>query len=398
MKILVLAQIPPPLHGQSRMVELFLDCLSERESEIEAIHLNFKFSDELKDTSRFQVKKCFRILYILLQMIRIRIGQSPEVFYYVPAPAKRIPLMRDYLTLPLARLLFKRVIYHWHAVGVGQWLKVRSKEGIGGYFDRLLCNICYNNADLSIVLSNLTRVDAEVFNPKKMEVVYNGIPDPCTDFSSKLLEQRLRRQSLIKTRFKSPDNNAEKQLTIRILFLSLCTKEKGLFDALTALEILAEAFLNEGKGIAIRFDVAGTFPDKKVKEEFLQRIQNQNVVTVILHDFVDGKKKDALFREADAMVYPSYYENEGFPLVLIEALAYGLPIAASNWRGIPELLGEDYPFLATISNPEAIAEKLCLQMVDAEFLNLRKRFEQLFTEAVFKNRILEILGIYKIDK
>jgi glycosyltransferase involved in cell wall biosynthesis len=45
----------------------------------------------------------------------------------------------------------------------------------------------------------------------------------------------------------------------------------------------------------------------------------------------------ALYRGALALVYPSFYEGFGLPLV--EAMATGLPVIASHAASIPEVLG-----------------------------------------------------------
>lgn len=314
MKILVMAQTPPPMHGQSSMVKLFLDSISESgvEPEFEVIHLNFKFSGDIGNIGRFQIKKCFSLIYYFCKMVWIRFKHVPELFYYVPAPAQRIPLLRDYFTLLLARRFYPRVIFHWHAVGVGQWSQHRAKQGVGGRLDQLLCNACYGRAEMSIVLSELTRPDAEVFRPKKMAVIHNGIPDPCPHFDKSLLPQRLRKHMKIKTNMDSNSDNNEieyEKLTLRFLFMALCTKQKGIFDALRALEILERSLNLSEKNISIQFDVAGVFPDHKTKEIFLQCAQKQECITVKLHGFVSGRKKHLLFQNSDGMVYPSYYEN-----------------------------------------------------------------------------------------
>jgi len=40
----------------------------------------------------------------------------------------------------------------------------------------------------------------------------------------------------------------------------------------------------------------------------------------------------------DALLFPSYYEGEGYPGVVIEALQMGLPVIATNWRSLPEIV------------------------------------------------------------
>jgi glycosyltransferase involved in cell wall biosynthesis len=53
---------------------------------------------------------------------------------------------------------------------------------------------------------------------------------------------------------------------------------------------------------------------------------------------LDGAALGALYRHADAFVYPSSYE--GFGLPILEAMQYGVPVVASNSSSIPEVAGE----------------------------------------------------------
>ncbi len=42
--------------------------------------------------------------------------------------------------------------------------------------------------------------------------------------------------------------------------------------------------------------------------------------------------------EHDVLLFPSYYENEGYPGVILEAFQCGLPVIASRWLVIPEVV------------------------------------------------------------
>jgi glycosyltransferase involved in cell wall biosynthesis len=53
---------------------------------------------------------------------------------------------------------------------------------------------------------------------------------------------------------------------------------------------------------------------------------------------VPAEELDALFRDAVALVYPSTYEGFGLPLV--EAMAVGCPVIASDRTALPEVVGE----------------------------------------------------------
>ena len=58
----------------------------------------------------------------------------------------------------------------------------------------------------------------------------------------------------------------------------------------------------------------------------------------------------------DMFVLSSIYE--GFGLVLLEALSVGVPIVASNISAIPEVLGNDYPYLARVGDYSDFADKM----------------------------------------
>ena len=42
--------------------------------------------------------------------------------------------------------------------------------------------------------------------------------------------------------------------------------------------------------------------------------------------------------EHDLLLFPSYYTGEGYPGVILEAFQCGVPVVATRWKGIPELV------------------------------------------------------------
>jgi alpha-1,3-rhamnosyl/mannosyltransferase len=50
-----------------------------------------------------------------------------------------------------------------------------------------------------------------------------------------------------------------------------------------------------------------------------------------------------VYRRAQVLLFPSYYEGFGLPLV--EAMSQGVPIIASNRTSVPEVMGDAGPVL-----------------------------------------------------
>ena len=57
-----------------------------------------------------------------------------------------------------------------------------------------------------------------------------------------------------------------------------------------------------------------------------------------------GEEKERLFRESDIFVFPTYYDIECFPLVLLEAMQYGLPCVNTDEGGIRDIVVNDSGF------------------------------------------------------
>ena len=89
--------------------------------------------------------------------------------------------------------------------------------------------------------------------------------------------------------------------------------------------------------------------------------------------------QDPRLTEADCFCFPTYYYAESFGLVLVEAMAFGLPLITTRWRSIPELLPEDYPGFVEIDSPVQVANKLRSFPTLDLAASLRRRFVDHFT-------------------
>ena len=104
----------------------------------------------------------------------------------------------------------------------------------------------------------------------------------------------------------------------------------------------------------VLFVVAGKGPSRKLIEDRIKELGvSQNIK---LAGFVPDKLLPVYYNAADYFMLPSA-SGEGLPLVLLEAMACGLPVIATAVGGTPEIIEHmKNGVLVPPLNPEAIAE------------------------------------------
>ncbi len=362
MKLLVFAHTPPPHHGQSYMVQLMLagfggDRRWHKPSApsplgIECYHVNARFSRGLSDVGEFQGTKIFLIFWFCLQAIWVRLRYGVTNFYYVPAPGKHVALYRDWLVMLLCRPFFKNIILHWHAAGLAKWLETATTIG-----SRTITYRLFQPVELSIVLSQYNVADAEKLLSHHVRVVNNGIPDPCPDFETAVLPQR-RERFARRVQFFAGETAAA-PVTVQVLYLAHCTREKGLFAAAEAVLLVNRQLVARHLPMQLKLTTAGNFVTAEEQAEFDRLRENPEFAAVIKHlGFVSGAQKDQLLRTSDLFLFPTRYLGENQPVNLIEAMAFGLPIVTTRWRSLPEMLPPNYPGLVDDQDPKKIAEAI----------------------------------------
>jgi glycosyltransferase involved in cell wall biosynthesis len=168
-----------------------------------------------------------------------------------------------------------------------------------------------------------------------------------------------------------------------VLFLSLCTREKGLFDTVEATIRANELLASKQVPIRVHLTVAGRFWREEEKEEYERLIAGAAADlaggTIRYVGFVAGEQKEELLRNSDCLCFPSYYQAESVPVVIIEAMSCGLPVITTRWRGIPEILPEDYEGFVPPRSARDVAERLLKFMVEYPGAPLRKHYEERLT-------------------
>ena len=331
MKLLVLAQTPPPMHGQSLMVRTLVEGLPAQG--IAVHHVNLRLSYDASDIGRWRPAKILAVLCGCLRAVAARFRHGCDTLYYVPAPGKRGALYRDWTVMLLCRPFFRRLVLHWHATGLGEWLAHEATAP-----ERWLTRWLLGRADLSLVLADSLRDDAETLGAKKIAVVSNGIADPFEGKNAGAPGARTR------------------QAQFQVLYLGLCSEEKGLFAAAGAVIEANRRVATSAEMPTFVLQVAGPFPDHITEERFAALSQT-HPTSLRYCGMVQGDAKHTLLADSDCLCMPTHYPHEGQPLVLLEALAYDLPVIATRWHAIPETLPPE-AMLVEPGDTEALAGAL----------------------------------------
>ena len=79
---------------------------------------------------------------------------------------------------------------------------------------------------------------------------------------------------------------------------------------------------------------------------------------------VDDRTRDALYRHAVALAFPSLYEGFGFPV--LEAMRQGLPVVTASVSSLPEIAGDAALYVEDPHDVEALTEAIERVRDDAE--------------------------------
>lgn len=96
-------------------------------------------------------------------------------------------------------------------------------------------------------------------------------------------------------------------------------------------------------------------------------------------------------------MFPTYYHNECFPLVLLEAMQHGVPCISSGEGGVPDIIENGKTgYIVERRRPEQLAakiERLLNDRVLRESMGRagRGKFQREFTLRTFEERICEVL-------
>lgn len=359
-KLLCILHRSPPSHGAAKVGDFIAQSVLLQDS-FDCRFITIRSSDTIGDIGKVNFKKIYFVLELYLKILAALVIFRPHKIYFT-ASIRSVAFYRDVLLSTLwkiyAMLTSVEIFYHYHTKGVNDFVAASSRNiSLTRFFLR----------DVNLILLSPMLQDdfQKVQTYKNIFFLPNGVEDLA---DNRVIQQR------------------DYEGTKHVLYLSNMIKSKGYFEVLKLARLTCKDDLH--------FHFAGGWQDSKEEQEFLELISQPPLSKrVTFHGFISGEKKKALFESSHLFIFPTRYINEAFPLSVLEALSYGLPILSTDEGSLPYILNEKCGVVIhDMQDLEAGFEKVFLTLVNSETADYcRTRYLEHFTLQQFEKNLVNIL-------
>jgi glycosyltransferase involved in cell wall biosynthesis len=328
---LIVGPTPPPFQGVSTMTEALLK--SSINDSFNLVHLDTTDRRSMANSGFFDFWNVYLALKHGLLFLWLLIRRNPE-FVYVPVSQNTLGFLRDSLFMIPCRVFGIPLLIHLHGGGF------RVFFDSANHATKALVRFCLRGTTAAIVLSScFLDMFGDLLPREKVVVVENGIADEFGD---------------------TPLPPAPtQQRSLRVLYMGTLVESKGFVDVVHAAAMVLEKMPNvefmmvgDGRGFQ-EADRAVAWVQERRLEDKIRFVGPKN-----------GSEKRALLQSADLFAFPTWYPYEGQPLVLLEAMAAGLPIITTCHAAIEHTVTTDGAVFCAKQNPTDLADKLIRVLAD----------------------------------
>jgi glycosyltransferase involved in cell wall biosynthesis len=176
------------------------------------------------------------------------------------------------------------------------------------------------------------------------------------------------------------DSGGPRRFSGRCVFFGQVKREKGVFDIVDAI----------GGRANVSCDFYGPLLERD-REDFLGAIsRNRNL------SYRGAVEPGAVSRAAtayDVLLLPTYHQGEGHPAVVLEAFAAGIPVIATDWLSLPEIVEHGVRgLLVPVRSPDRIREAIETLGADERLYESMRRNAKVYVQSFSESAVLgEIL-------
>lgn len=321
------------------------------------------------------LKKISYLIIILNYFFRYALCRYTRL--YITTSESRLGFYRDYLMIGIADLFKSKIIAHYYGGSLTRlFAELNQKEML--FFHKMLekvSTIIVEGEYMKTQFLENTNVGSKLF------VVPNGLPKECGG----MFEQK---------RFKEGD-------VFTVLYLSNLIFTKGYFYVLEAInDLVNKDHLN------VKCIFAGSFiqtnddpysPNKR-KKDFFNYIDKHGLSDAVSYKKgLYGDDKDFAFRTSYAFVLPSFYIDEGQPVSILEAMAYGCVPIVTPYRHIPMMINMDNGCFVDPQSSDSIRQAIKNLITSPDIYTLKsahciKDYKDKFTFDKFTSAIYNFMN------
>lgn len=357
-RVLVIGQTPPPTHGQAVMIEALLRGPTPR---VELHLVRMAYSERLVDVGKARIGKLAHLGSVLVRALRACATIRPDVLYYPPAGPDVVPALRDALTLNAIRPFVPRLVLHFHAGGLSELCERTRSTAL-----RLLVRRALNGADAAVMVSTHNPADGQYFGARRLYYIPYGIADEAERFAS----------------------HSDPARAPQVLYAGNVRESKGVLDLTRA----AVTLWGRGRQFSLAFMGSCT----PTMADSIREIAHKHAGSVSLLGEQLGDAKWQVYAASDVFCFPTFYRAETFGLVCVEAMMFGLPVIATRWRGVQDIVEDGHTgFLVAINDPDDLASRLERLLDDASLRSAmgqagRRRYLERYTLARYLGDIEQV--------
>lgn len=147
------------------------------------------------------------------------------------------------------------------------------------------------------------------------------------------------------TRFKSVEVSSNARAT-NFCYIGKICKDKGI-------EVILNAANSLPDNVSISIYGKADPGEQSKYEELISAHKN-----VIYRGEIDPVKVIQVLRDYDCLLLPTSWKTEGHPGVILEAFSIGLPVIATRWNGIPELVDQSCGILIEVDSSQELSQAI----------------------------------------
>jgi len=353
--ILVIGPTPPPFHGVSVATDVVLK--SALRKRFRLCHLDLADRRGIQHVDKPDFHDVVLFLKQWWKLLAILRKERPSVAY-LPVSQSTIGFLRDSLLILPAWIAGARVVLHLHGGNFKSWYDSR------GFLMKAVVRMVLRRVSYVAVLGDsLRHLFDGLIASDRIAVVSNGIDWPAVH---------------------KPAPELNKPRRYRILHLSTLNRLKGAPILLAAVPHVLKVRQD------VEFNFAGPWSHEENRREAESFVAHHGLsghvefagpVSTLDH-------KRSIYSSADLFVFPGL-QQEGQPLVVLEAMASGLPVLFTDRGCLKETVIEgESGFEVRRNDPQHLADRILWFLDHPEELermgrNARERFERLFTSERF---------------